>query len=158
MLFHLFFFHLLPCFELCLISWTICMYIEKVKMSYTAILYAASLPVLYRYTFQDMIFTFGKKFPMQGDSGSSSREAEVSTSVISSHFPCNHFRKYFYNMIQKNNWCSLCRKLNLNGNFTLTSPMTGNRREALCRAVVTPPRQLECSPSISVHWSKYGTW
>ena len=133
------------------------MYIEKVKMSYTAILYAASLPVLYRYTFQDMIFTFGKKFPMQGDSGSSSREAEVSTSVISSHFACDHFRN-FYNMIHKSNWCSLCLKLNFYGNFTLTLPMTGNRREASCRAVVTPLRQLECSPSISVHWSKYGTW
>jgi len=79
------------------------MYIEKVKMSYTAILYAASLPVLYRYTFQDMIFTFGKKFPMQGDSGSSSREAEVSTSVISSQFACENFRTYLDNMVHKNN-------------------------------------------------------
>ena len=150
---NLFFFSLTTWFR----TMTICMYIEKVKMSYTAILYAASLPVLYRYTFQDMIFTFGKKFPTQGDSGSSSWAAEVSTSVISSHFACDHFRN-FYNMIHKSNWCSLCLKLNFYGNFTLTLPMTGNRREASCRAVVTPLRQLECSPSISVHWSKYGTW
>ena len=116
-------------------------------------IYSALLIQISRYD-----LTFGKKFPTQGDSGSNSWAAEVSTSVISSQFACENFRTYLDNMVHKNNWCSLCLKQNLNANLTLTLPMTGNRREALCRAVVTPPRQLECSPSISVHWSKYGTW